>query len=167
MADVDPATTADVDPATDDLLAEADKHHKRTTGIGTGNCVLCRAKWPCETVGLAAALRAAQAERDAALWTCPDCAFSFDASHEDTNGGYSCPCCAEARLTAERDAAHAVIRRLLPAPIRAEGVWAKVNSEARAEMFQSFLHPEEQGGRPWTPAEADAIAHATRTTNDT
>lgn len=33
--------------------------------------------------------------------SCPDCAFTFDAFHEDASGGYSCPACAEARLTAE------------------------------------------------------------------
>jgi hypothetical protein len=26
---------------------------------------------------------------------CPDCAFTFDALHEDTGGGYSCPACSE------------------------------------------------------------------------
>lgn len=31
---------------------------------------------------------------------CPDCAFTFDEDHEDTDGGYSCPVCAEARLIA-------------------------------------------------------------------
>lgn len=31
------------------------------------------------------------------LWTCPDCAFSFDAAHKDEDGGYSCPVCGEAR----------------------------------------------------------------------
>lgn len=29
---------------------------------------------------------------------CPDCAFTFDATHTDPEGGYSCPCCEEARL---------------------------------------------------------------------
>jgi ssDNA-binding Zn-finger/Zn-ribbon topoisomerase 1 len=32
---------------------------------------------------------------------CPDCAFTFDADHEATDGsGYSCPVCAEVALTA-------------------------------------------------------------------
>jgi hypothetical protein len=35
------------------------------------------------------------------LWSCPDCAFSFDAMHVDESGGYSCPVCAEARLEQE------------------------------------------------------------------
>jgi hypothetical protein len=26
---------------------------------------------------------------------CPDCAFTFNADHTDTGGGYSCPCCFE------------------------------------------------------------------------
>lgn len=34
------------------------------------------------------------------MWDCPDCGFSFDARHEDVGGGYSCPVCAEVRLTA-------------------------------------------------------------------
>jgi len=38
----------------------------------------------------------------AVLWTCPDCAFGFDAAHtEEPGGGYSCPACAEDRLRAE------------------------------------------------------------------
>lgn len=28
---------------------------------------------------------------------CPDCAFCFDADHEDEHGGHSCPACAEIR----------------------------------------------------------------------
>jgi hypothetical protein len=27
--------------------------------------------------------------------SCPECAFTFDACHEDRDGGYSCPLCAE------------------------------------------------------------------------
>ena len=34
---------------------------------------------------------------------CPDCAFSFCHIHTDADGSYSCPLCAEAALTAERD----------------------------------------------------------------
>lgn len=35
---------------------------------------------------------------------CPDCAFTFDADHEDVDGGYSCPACAElAAATALRE----------------------------------------------------------------
>ena len=34
-----------------------------------------------------------------AVWSCPDCAFTFDAFHTDTEtGGYSCPACAEIEL---------------------------------------------------------------------
>ena len=32
--------------------------------------------------------------------SCPDCAFTFDSAHTDQDGGYSCPCCAEAALVA-------------------------------------------------------------------
>jgi hypothetical protein len=38
------------------------------------------------------------------LWSCPDCAFTFDAVHTDGGGataGYSCPACAETRLAAQ------------------------------------------------------------------
>jgi hypothetical protein len=56
----------------------------------------------------AAALAAASIPADPpALWECPDCAFSFDASHRDETTNYflepvySCPNCAEARLSAE------------------------------------------------------------------
>lgn len=35
------------------------------------------------------------------FWTCPNCAFSFDAVHKNEDGGYSCPNCEEARLRAE------------------------------------------------------------------
>lgn len=41
----------------------------------------------------------------AALWTCPDCAFSFAAEHADADGGHSCPACAELRLAADLAAA--------------------------------------------------------------
>ena len=34
---------------------------------------------------------------------CPDCAFSYCHIHTDADGGYSCPLCAEAAITAERD----------------------------------------------------------------
>jgi rubredoxin len=27
------------------------------------------------------------------LWSCPSCAFEFNAQHEDVDGGYSCPLC--------------------------------------------------------------------------
>ena len=34
------------------------------------------------------------------LWTCPNCAFSFDALHDDGKGHYDCPVCSEHRLRA-------------------------------------------------------------------
>jgi rubrerythrin len=30
---------------------------------------------------------------------CPTCGFTFDEFHTDADGGYSCPVCAEARVT--------------------------------------------------------------------
>jgi rubrerythrin len=59
-------------------------------------------------------LRAASREL-VACWSCPDCAFTFDAMHEDAEGGYSCPACAEIRLTAERDKLRAELSDLYPA----------------------------------------------------
>lgn len=38
------------------------------------------------------------------MWTCPECAFSFDACHNDEGGGYSCPLCGEARAEARVEA---------------------------------------------------------------
>jgi len=36
------------------------------------------------------------------LWSCPECAFTFDAVHVDEmSADYSCPACAELRLGAE------------------------------------------------------------------
>jgi hypothetical protein len=37
-------------------------------------------------------------ETTTALWSCPDCAFTFDAMHTDPDGGYTCPACEELRL---------------------------------------------------------------------
>ncbi len=38
--------------------------------------------------------------------SCPECGFTFDAFHTDPpTDSYSCPCCAEVALRAERDAA--------------------------------------------------------------
>lgn len=51
------------------------------------------------------------------LWSCPDCGFSFDSSHEDVNGGYSCPCCAELTLIKQLTEAKEIIRQLLPEEI--------------------------------------------------
>jgi hypothetical protein len=65
---------------------------------------------------LAAELRAAHKALAAqpALWTCPACAFTFDACHQDDTpeGSYSCPCCAELRLQAEAAALRAALEHL-------------------------------------------------------
>jgi len=57
---------AAVTDPTDDLLARADRHRERTTGVGTGFCVVCRGEWPCTTTQLAAEVRALSARLDAA-----------------------------------------------------------------------------------------------------
>lgn len=58
----------------------------------------------CDLLDEVDAQRAAKetAERERVkVWSCPDCAFSFDAFHTDQDGGYSCPACAELRLSSE------------------------------------------------------------------
>ena len=56
----------------------------------------------------------------AVLWTCPDCAFGFDAAHtEEPGGGYSCPACAEDRLRAELER----LRPIVEAAVRAQEAW--------------------------------------------
>ena len=58
------------------------------------------------------------------LWSCPACAFTFDAMHVDADTGeYSCPACAELRLTAERDAALAAIQRVRDLIAPGETAW--------------------------------------------
>jgi hypothetical protein len=65
---------------------------------------------------IAAELRAAREALAAQpeLWTCPACAFAFDACHQDNTpeGGYSCPACAELRLQAEAAALRAALEHL-------------------------------------------------------
>ncbi len=62
---------------------------------------------------VAAELRAAREALAAQpeLWTCPACAFTFDACHQDDTpeGGYSCPSCAEQRLQAGAAALRAAL----------------------------------------------------------
>lgn len=52
-------------------------------------------------------------ERDVTCVVCPDCAFTFDGSHMDEDGGFSCPNCAEARMERQRDALLKVARMAL------------------------------------------------------
>lgn len=53
-------------------------------------------------------LKAARVQNAITLWECPECLFAFDASHQDTDGGYTCPVCAEARL--EKEVATAILQ---------------------------------------------------------
>jgi hypothetical protein len=68
----------------------------------------CKASVPLE--GTAAAALPALPE----LWTCPACAFTFDACHQDDKpeGGYSCPACAELELQAEAATLRAALEYL-------------------------------------------------------
>ena len=43
------------------------------------------------------------------LWTCPDCAFSYDARHALPDGTFNCPVCGEARLEADLKACQDVL----------------------------------------------------------
>jgi hypothetical protein len=40
---------------------------------------------------------------------CPDCAFTFDARQEDTDGGYTCPQCAENEMRRQLHATRRVL----------------------------------------------------------
>jgi len=117
---------------------------------------------------LLATVDAERARASQAMWTCPDCAFSFAAEHTDPDGSYTCPCCAEAALTAERDAA------------RADRVcWRETHNQVAAERDAAdsvIRHWHKHGfvrspdmhtwtdidwaDSSWTSAEADAIRRA-------
>lgn len=43
---------------------------------------------------------------------CPACAFTFDEDHEDVDGDYSCPVCAEIHLTGRVNYLLAVLERI-------------------------------------------------------
>lgn len=44
--------------------------------------------------------RKSEAALSRVLWSCPDCAFTFDAMHTGPGDGYSCPVCGEAQIEA-------------------------------------------------------------------
>lgn len=64
---------------------------------------------------------------------CPECAFTFDRGHEDVDGGYSCPCCAELRL------------RLLLQDIGHELLQAEVHCPCGARPESPATHPHVTG----------------------
>lgn len=66
------------------------------------------------------------------LWQCPDCAFAFDASHTDNDGSYSCPCCAEARLTTALSSSNEMLGRAAPMLDRLAHYEGNVNQPAKA-----------------------------------
>lgn len=51
-----------------------------------------------------------EVEHDRTNVVCPDCAFSFDAIHQDGDGGYTCPLCEPAPASGEPSGAEAVVR---------------------------------------------------------
>ena len=65
----------------------------------TGNTVPVRIRNVLDN--LCSQLASLQANQAVKLWTCPDCAFSFAAEHENEGGGYSCPVCESAALEKE------------------------------------------------------------------
>ena len=60
--------------------------------------------WPPDPQALYDAGAAWQAEHEPKLWSCPECAFTFDAMHTEQDGSYSCPACAEQRLRVSLEA---------------------------------------------------------------
>lgn len=50
-----------------------------------------------------------QARQTPRLWSCPACAFTFDAVHTEQDGSYSCPACAEKRLSEALEACAAAL----------------------------------------------------------
>lgn len=54
-------------------------------------------------------------EHDRTNVVCPDCAFSFDAIHQDETGGYTCPLCEPAPASGEPSGADAAVREALDA----------------------------------------------------
>lgn len=97
------------------------------------------------------------------LWTCPDCAFTFAAEHENTDGsGYSCPACAEAALTAERDALRAVVRLWHDCFVKNGSPFINLPDTDMAEWDDAGW-----ADSGWTPAEASAIRAALRDDGET
>jgi hypothetical protein len=76
------------------------------------------------------------------LWSCPECAFTFDAMHTDRDGGYSCPLCGEIRAEAERDDA-------LARAVAAETAIAKVRELAGTP--ETDKEPSEVIAGGWFP----------------
>ena len=80
------------------------------------------------------------------LRQCPDCMFTFDATHTDEDGGYSCPNCAEERLSDALASANVLNERLV-AFVRmvdatngvgqANWKWLSIKEKARA-LLQSI-----------------------------
>lgn len=70
---------------------------------------------------------------------CPQCAFTFDADHRDTDGGgYSCPVCAEApceRSCSDRDRLTAALESIHHPVEEDAEVWADGDESLHAEMF--------------------------------
>ena len=47
------------------------------------------------------------------LWSCPECAFSFDNIHKNESGGYTCPLCVNIRLREVLNKRDAEIQELM------------------------------------------------------
>jgi hypothetical protein len=91
---------------------------------------------------------ALRAQLEAKLYSCPECCFTFDASHtNEDGGGYSCPVCAELKLTAlvERlEGALQRVRDMEPEPYAFPTDWhEQIQSCAECERWKD--HPIQRG----------------------
>lgn len=111
------------------------------------------------------------------LWQCPDCAFSFDAMHADEGGGYSCPACAETRLTAALASANALNERLVAELEAATGYLlnARIDLETGAtkktaiqtiegglKRIRALLADMGKGDGGWGMTNEEIVAHQRR-----
>ena len=92
-------------------------------------------------VGARAAI--AEIEKDhVRVWTCENCAFSFDAIHTNADGSYSCPVCEVTKLEAE-----AAAKKLGAAPPPDAGQRVLDVVKALNKKDGAWLQPPE-GGTP-------------------
>jgi hypothetical protein len=98
------------------------------------------------------ALSCEVANRPKALWTCSVCAFAFDAVHEDSVGGYSCPVCDIVALGQSAKAAAAEIARLR----EALEFYAAPPNWVREDSFSTSDVDDDEGDRARAALEGKA-----------
>ena len=80
------------------------------------------------------------------LWSCPECAFTFDAVHVDEmSADYSCPACAELRLGAENTKLREALERLDDE--LSEPLWLDVALPRLRKMIANALAAEAMEGK--------------------